>query len=80
MFFPGDLFRECEKLVDKKMLIGVYYDDPESVPEEELRFAVGVVVAQSESISIKGSWVRFLLDTGLFDSQFFDYFLSSMCN
>ena len=57
------------------MLIGVYYDDPESVPEEELRFAVGVVVAQSESISIQGSLVRFLLDPGLFNSQFYDYFL-----
>jgi DNA gyrase inhibitor GyrI len=30
------------------MLIGVYYDDPETVPEEKLCYAVGVVMAQSE--------------------------------
>jgi DNA gyrase inhibitor GyrI len=44
----GELFRECEKLLPKRMLIGVYYDDPETVPEEKLCYAVGVIMAQSE--------------------------------
>jgi DNA gyrase inhibitor GyrI len=34
------------------MRIGIYYDDPETVPEDQLRFAVGVVIAQSKKILI----------------------------
>jgi len=29
--------------------VGIYYDDPESVPEEELRYAVGAVLAVTDS-------------------------------
>jgi DNA gyrase inhibitor GyrI len=34
--------------VDKinPLVIGLYYDDPESVPEDELRFAVGAVLSK----------------------------------
>ena len=28
------------------LVIGLYYDDPESVPETELRFAVGAVLSK----------------------------------
>ena len=28
------------------LVIGLYYDDPESVPENELRFAVGAVLSK----------------------------------
>ena len=28
------------------LVIGLYYDDPESVPEDELRFAVGAVISK----------------------------------
>lgn len=35
------------------MKIGVYYDDPETVPEDQLRFAVGVIMAQSKFYNFK---------------------------
>ena len=28
--------------------VGIYYDDPESVPEEDLRYAVGAVLATTD--------------------------------
>ena len=31
--------------INKPLIIGLYYDDPESVPENELRFAVGAVLS-----------------------------------
>ena len=31
--------------VTKPLIIGLYYDDPESVPENELRFAIGAVLS-----------------------------------
>ena len=33
---------------EHRLHIGVYYDDPESVPEAELRYAVGVVLATDD--------------------------------
>ena len=30
--------------------VGLYYDDPESVPENELRFAVGAVLSTGNAI------------------------------
>ena len=30
------------------LVIGLYYDDPESVPEDELRFAVGAVMSKGK--------------------------------
>ena len=30
------------------LVIGLYYDDPESVPEDELRFAVGAVISRGK--------------------------------
>ena len=48
LYFSGELFQECQRLVPDKLAIGIYYDDPESVSEELLRFAVGVVVAKSK--------------------------------
>ena len=33
---------------DKSLLIGLYYDDPESIPENELRFAIGTVLSSGK--------------------------------
>ena len=30
------------------LVIGLYYDDPESVPEDELRYAVGAVMSKGK--------------------------------
>ena len=30
------------------LVIGLYYDDPESVPEDELRYAVGAVLSRGK--------------------------------
>ena len=32
----------------KPLIIGLYYDDPESVPEDELRFAVGAILSSGK--------------------------------
>ena len=34
------------------LVIGLYYDDPESVPEDELRYAVGAVLSRGKINSI----------------------------
>ena len=31
------------------LAIGLYYDDPESVPEDELRYAVGAVISKGKT-------------------------------
>jgi DNA gyrase inhibitor GyrI len=40
------------------MRIGIYYDDPETVPEDQLRFAVGVVIAQSKKTRTKDNYQK----------------------
>jgi len=41
----GELFTEACCLVLNREHIGIYYDDPEAVPEADLRFAVGVILS-----------------------------------
>ena len=42
----GDLFTEIYSLIMNRDLIGIYYDDPEAVPPPDLRYAVGVILAE----------------------------------
>jgi len=44
----GQLFTDSYCLLPHRVQIGIYYDDPEAVPENELRFAVGPVLSSSE--------------------------------
>ena len=44
----GELFTESYCLVPNREQIGIYYDDPETVPETELRFAVGPILSHGE--------------------------------
>ena len=41
----GELFTEACCLVLNRDHIGIYYDDPEAVPEADLRYAVGVILS-----------------------------------
>ena len=48
----GDVNRQEDASTDNTITtphLGIYYDDPESVPEEELRYAVGAVLAVTDS-------------------------------
>ncbi len=42
----GELFTDAVSVLPKRNCIGIYYDDPEAVPENELRYAVGVILAK----------------------------------
>lgn len=41
----GDLFTDSYCLLPNREQVGIYYDDPETVPENELRFAVGPILS-----------------------------------
>ncbi|XP_023336458.1 testis-expressed protein 264 [Eurytemora carolleeae] len=44
----GELFTESYCLVPTREQIGIYYDDPETVPESDLRFAVGPILSHGD--------------------------------
>jgi len=46
----GDLFKDCYCLLPNREQIGLYYDDPESVPAPELRCAVGPILSNGEEL------------------------------
>ena len=45
------------------LVIGLYYDDPESVPEEELRYAVGAVLSKGK---FKSKFIKYILSKSFF--------------
>ena len=45
------------------LLIGLYYDDPESVPEDELRYAVGAVLSKGK---FKSTFIKYILSKSFF--------------
>lgn len=49
----GDLFTESWSLLPHREQIGLYYDDPENVPENELRCAVGSILGKGEEKPVK---------------------------
>lgn len=49
----GDLFTESWSLLPHREQIGLYYDDPENVPENELRAAVGPILGKGEQKPVK---------------------------
>jgi len=44
--------------------VGIYYDDPESVPEEDLRYAVGAVLATTDSQEMDTFRLETLIEAG----------------
>ena len=44
----ASIFGQAHALLPGHLCIGIYYDDPESVPEAELRYAVGLVLAADD--------------------------------
>ena len=44
------------------LVIGLYYDDPESVPEEELRYAVGAVLSKGK---FKSKFIKYILSESM---------------
>lgn len=42
----GDIFTVAFCLAPKSKTLGIYYDDPDSTPESELRYAVGSILAE----------------------------------
>jgi hypothetical protein len=42
----GELFTDACSIVFNRQHIGIYYDDPEAVAEDDLRYAVGTILAQ----------------------------------
>ncbi|KAL5014407.1 hypothetical protein ScPMuIL_008677 [Solemya velum] len=42
------LFREFMKIDDKRTTLGIYYDNPDEVSAERLRYVVGQIVAENE--------------------------------
>ena len=42
----GELFTDVCSLIMTREHIGIYYDDPEAVAAQDLRYAVGVVLAE----------------------------------
>jgi len=44
----SDIFTESFCLLPHREQIGIYYDDPEGVPSQELRYAVGPILASGE--------------------------------
>jgi len=44
--------------------VGIYYDDPESVPEEDLRYAVGAVLAVTHTQDLDPLKMELLLENG----------------
>jgi len=44
----GELYTESYCLLPNKEQIGIYYDDPEAVPENELRYAVGPILGNAD--------------------------------
>ena len=47
----GQIFTEAFCLLPDRRCLGIYYDDPESVPAEDLRFAVGCILSDGEDAS-----------------------------
>jgi hypothetical protein len=52
LYFLGQLFKECQKLLSHRMPIVIDYDDPDLVRKDERRFVVGLVIAQSKDYDI----------------------------
>ena len=48
----GDLFTDSYCLLPNREQVGIYYDDPETVPESELRFAVGPILSNGAEAPI----------------------------
>ncbi len=51
------MFTEAFSLLPANKTLGIYYDDPESVPESDLRYAVGSIVtteAETETMTKNG--------------------------
>jgi len=44
----GELYTESHCLLPDREQIGIYYDDPEAVPENELRYAVGPILSNND--------------------------------
>jgi hypothetical protein len=49
----GDLFTESWSLLPHRGQIGLYYDDPQNVPENELRSAVGPILSKGNEKPVK---------------------------
>jgi len=45
----GELFTDSYCLLPGRQQIGIYYDDPEAVPDSELRYAVGPILSNGET-------------------------------
>jgi len=63
----GDVNRQEDASTDNTITtphLGIYYDDPESVPEEELRYAVGAVLAVTDSTDLDPRQLEALVSAG----------------
>jgi len=49
----GDLFTDSYCLLPNREQVGIYYDDPETVPENELRYAVGPILSNGDQTPSK---------------------------
>ena len=65
----GELFTEACCLVLNKDHIGIYYDDPEAVPEADLRFAVGVILSLFGLAAFQTIFCHFHVGVGEFSSH-----------
>nr|ACO12595.1 Testis-expressed sequence 264 protein precursor [Lepeophtheirus salmonis] len=60
----GSLFSEAYSLLPTNNTIGLYYDDPESVPSNETRYAVGSILSQSRDGGIKNDELQTMIRNG----------------
>lgn len=58
----GSIFTNAVSILPNRETMGIYYDDPEAVPEDELRYAVGSILAEGDDVPVPAEMDKMLED------------------